>query len=323
MSGVEPVRPPRICVVVPCYNESDCIDIFYKALKSVLDSLSGYEHQILFVDDGSRDNTLECLARIRAADPCVKFLALSRNFGHQIALSAGLDAADADLIVVMDSDLQHPPEFIPKMLEKWKEGADIVSMVRTSTQNASFLKNFSSTAFYRVINLCSEVPIAPGVADFCMMSREAHAALLKMPERHRFLRGMISWLGFNRKFIEFEAPPRAAGEAKYTFRKSLALALTAAFSNSAVPLRLATQIGLFITAAAGLYLVYVILAAIFAPKWIESGWPSLICVILILGGVQLTFTGLIGEYLARVYEEAKGRPIYLLRTHDNQGRDIS
>ncbi|MBI2823293.1 MAG: glycosyltransferase family 2 protein [Planctomycetia bacterium] len=285
---------------------------FHEALRQTLAGLADCQSEIVLVDDGSSDATPRVLEELSREDPAVRVISLSRNFGHQIALTAGLDAADGDAVIMMDADLQHPPSLIPDLVARWQAGADIVSAVRQSTRGASWWKTATSGIFYRLINLLSDTYVVPGVADFCLLSRRAHQALLAVRERQRFLRGIVSWIGYNRTFVPFEAPPRFAGRSSYGLAKMFRLAMAAVISFSSAPLRMATRVGLLVSAAGFAYLIYILTAWLFF-KRIEPGWTSTISVILILGGVQLTFTGLLGEYLAVVYEEAKQRPLYLLK----------
>src|SRR5688572_21455610 len=252
-SDRRPYRRPVLCVVSPCYNEAEVIGPFYRELKRVLQALPDLDHRILFVDDGSSDATLERLNDIAAEDPSVDVYALSRNFGHQIALTAGLDAARGDAVVMMDSDLQHPPELIPRMVELWREGNDVVSALRRRTADETFFKGLSSRGFYTLINLLSNTPIEPGAADFCLLSRRAHKGLRSLPERHRFLRGMVSWIGFRRALVPYDAASRHAGKSKYTLRRMLALASNAVVSFSAAPLQAASRIGLAVVGAGCVY----------------------------------------------------------------------
>ncbi len=305
-------RRKRLCVVAACFNEEAVIERFYQRLKTVLTSLDGVDHRIHVVDDGSTDGTLDRLHEIADRDERVFVYSLSRNFGHQIALSAGLDTAVGDAVVFLDSDLQHPPDLIPRMVELWNQGYDVVSAVRSSTAGSGVFKRLSSRLFYALINRLSDTPIVPNAADFGLLSQRAWNALQQMPERHRFLRGMISWIGFRRTFVSFEAPPRVAGRSKYTLGRMLGLALNGIFSFSSVPLRMASRLGTALVLAGAGYFVYV-LARYFLAGGLVAGWGSLICTMLILGGTQLVFTGLIGEYLARVYEETKQRPLYFFK----------
>lgn len=301
-----------LCIVAPFYNEADGIAGFYEALRDELLLLDDVDYRCIFVDDGSQDSTLEQLNAIAAGDEAVRVISLSRNFGHQIALTAGLDHADGDAVVMMDSDLQHPPQLISEMVDLWRGGADVVSAVRQDTEDATFFKRLSSRMFYALVRQLTDTPIVPGACDFCLLSRAAHQALLAMPERQRFLRGMIAWIGFRRAFVPFRAPRRAAGESKYSLRRMTRLALDAVFSFSTVPIRMAYQVGALVLLAAGTYMTY-ILGRYWLLGDLVPGWGSLICTVLILNGIQLVFTGLIGEYLARTFEEAKGRPTYLLK----------
>src|SRR5262245_60806019 len=301
----------RICIVSPCFNEQEVIEMFYSALKDVLDAVPDIDYRLILVDDGSSDSTLEKLNALAAVDPSVRVYSLSRNFGHQAALSAGLDAARGDAVIMMDSDLQHPPTLIPRMIELWREGNDIVSAVRQSTADATLLKRFSSRGFYWVLNLLSDTRIVPGAADFCLLSRKAHGALRKMPEKHRFLRGMVSWMGYRRALLPYEAAKRAAGKSKYSRAKMVRLALDATFSFSVTPIRIATRLGLSIVALGMFYLTYILVRALFFGGLVQ-GWSSMVGVTLVLGGLQFVFIGLIGAYLGRVFEEVKRRPTYLL-----------
>jgi polyisoprenyl-phosphate glycosyltransferase len=315
-------RHELLCVVCPCYNEEEVIGDFYDELKAVLNSIDDLDHTILFVDDGSTDASLQRLNALACNDTSVQVYSLSRNFGHQIALSAGLDVAVGDAVVMMDSDLQHPPSLIPQMIHLWREGYDVVSAARKSTADASFIKRLTSNGFYWLLNLLSDTPIAVGVADFCLLSHRAHAALQKMPERRRFLRGMISWIGFKRAFLPYDAPSRPRGKSKYTIARMLSLAFDAAFSFSVVPITIAVRLGLVIVACGVIYLSYVIFRY-FVLGDLVQGWGSLISVSLILGGLQLAFIGLIGSYIARIFDEVKERPLYLFKQEPADQTDVS
>lgn len=304
---------PTLCVITPCYNEEQGLEEFYLHLKSELDALTAVEYRIVFVDDGSVDGTAAVLKAIAHRDPSCKVYSLSRNFGHQAAITCGLDAAhEADAVVVMDSDLQHPPTLIPHMVEQWRAGYDVVQAIRGQTAGASPVKRLTSAAFYWIFNRLSDVAIPKGAADFYLLSRRAHEALMTMPERSRFLRGMVAWIGFQRTTINYDAPPRAAGVSKYTRSRMTRLAMDGLVSFSARPIRLATRAGLLLVLVGAAYLSYII------GRWallgdLVQGWPSLISIVLILGGAQILFIGLLGEYLARVFDESKRRPLYVVK----------
>lgn len=303
---------PRVVVVVPCYNEVAVVARFHQELAAVLDRLPACRFAVLYVDDGSDDGTLAALNALAADDPRVEVLSLSRNYGHQVALSAGLDFARGDAVVMMDCDLQHPPAHLPAMLARWREGYDVVSAVRGANVDEPPLKRLTSRTFYWLFNALSSTKIVPGAADFCLLSARAQAALRRMPERHRFLRGMISWMGFRRALVPYDAPARVAGRSKYGLLRMLSLAGNALFSFSAFPLQLATRIGGLIVIGGGVYLT-VVLVKYFSGDRLVSGWTSLLGVILILGGTQLIFIGLIGNYLARIFDETKRRPLYFAK----------
>jgi dolichol-phosphate mannosyltransferase len=306
-----PTDPQQLNVVVPCYNEADGIRTFKAEVTRVLDRLD-LPWQIVFVDDGSTDETLGELNALAQDDPRVRVYSLSRNFGHQIALSAGLDVTGDSLVLLMDADLQHPPDIIPKLIAEWRNGADVISTVRQRTEDAGWFKRATTKVFYWLINRITDTPIIPSAADFCLLAPRAHRALCSMPERHRFLRGMISWIGFKRALVPFDAPSRRSGQSKYSTFKMLTLALDAIFSFSAAPMRLATRMGFVLLVPGAIYVVYLV-SHYFSTNDFVRGWGSLIGTILIVGGIQLIFVGMTGEYLARVFEESKRRPLYFFK----------
>jgi dolichol-phosphate mannosyltransferase len=313
-------RRRKLCVVTPCFNEQDVVADFHRELVAVWDELPELEHQVIFVDDGSRDATLARLNELAAKDDRVVVLSLSRNFGHQIALSAGLDHARADAVILMDSDLQHPPSLIPQMVELWQtKDCDIVSAVRSFTSGVGAMKRFSSSAFYRIINLLSDTRVEPGAADFCLLSRRARRALCRMPERHRFLRGMVSWLGFERVLIPYQAAARTAGESKFTATKMIRLALDAVFSFSTVPIRAASQIGILFMMLGVVYLVYIVYRALRYGDLVQ-GWGSIMGTLLIVSGLQFVMLGVFGGYVGRIFDESKRRPLYLLKQGPRRSR---
>jgi dolichol-phosphate mannosyltransferase len=301
-----------LSVVTPCYNESEVVHLFYNEVKPVLDTLLDLDYEIIFVDDGSTDDTLMHLNDIASRDETVRVCSLSRNFGHQIALTAGLDFARGDAIILMDSDLQHPPSSIPELVAKWREGYEIVSAVRDNSQGASWLKDFTSNGFYFIFNLLSPTHVPKGAADFSLLSRRVCDTLKNMPERHRLLRGLVSWTGFKRALVPYICAERVAGQSKYSMAKMVGLALDAVFSFSAQPLKLAFRLGLLMAFLGFSYLFWTVSSGLIHGNLVP-GYASLIGVTVTLGGFQLAFIGLIGEYLARVFEEVKGRPMYLVK----------
>jgi len=301
-----------LSIVTPCYNESEVVHLFYNAVKPVLDTLSDLDCEIVFVDDGSTDDTLMHLNEIASRDETVRVCSLSRNFGHQIALTAGLDFARGDAIVLMDSDLQHPPGSIPELVAKWREGYDVVSAIRENSQGASWLKDLTSNSFYFIFNLLSPTHVPKGAADFCLLSRRVCNTLNNMPERHRLLRGMVSWVGFKRALVPYVCAKRVAGQSKYSLSKMIGLALDAVFSFSAQPLKLAFRLGVLMALFGVAYMFWNVIEGYIYGNLVP-GYASLIGIVVTLGGCQLAFIGLIGEYLARVFEEVKGRPTYLVK----------
>jgi dolichol-phosphate mannosyltransferase len=274
---------------------------------------------VVFVDDGSTDDTLALLNGFAEHDPALRVLSLSRNFGHQVALTAGIDHAAGDAVVMMDSDLQHPPSVIPELVRQWRAGHDVVNAIRQRTEGEGWFKGLTSRGFYALLNLLSGTKVPAGAADFCLLSRRVCLALRDMPERHRFLRGLVSWAGFDRALVPYVAPKRAAGSTKYSLVKMVGLALDAVFSFSAEPLRLALRAGLGITIFGFAYLAYALIYG-YLLSGLVPGYSSLIALMMILGGSQLMFIGLIGQYLARIFEQVKGRPIYLLKQEPPEAR---
>jgi glycosyltransferase involved in cell wall biosynthesis len=302
----------KLSIVAPCYNEQDVLPVFYEALCAVLEEMPDLFCELVFIDDGSTDLTLQVLTALAAKDERVRVYSLSRNFGHQVALTAGLDVADGDAVVLMDSDLQHPPALLPQMVDLWRNGVDVVSTVRAKTAGVSWMKEGSSRLFYRLINCLSDTRITPGAADFVLLSRRACAALRQMPERHRFLRGMVSWIGFERAWVPFTAPARAAGASKYTVVRMVAMAMDAVLSFSSTSVRFVSRLGMCMVLLAALYLVTEVVQYL-RYRDAVAGWTSLIGLIFLLGGLQILAVGVIGEYVARVFEESKRRPLYFFK----------
>jgi dolichol-phosphate mannosyltransferase len=300
-----------ICVVAPFYNEELGVRAFYEALRAVMNE-TGFEYRFVFVDDGSRDSTLALLSELARHDPRVGVLALARNFGHQIALSAGLDYAEADLVVMMDSDLQHPPRTILEMIAAYQRGADIVYAVRDNSDQVSLGKRFFSQAFYSLMRRATQVTVVPNAPDFRLMTRDALDALRQMRETHRYLRGMVAWIGFQTAQVKYHQASRYAGKPSFHWRQSLRMAYHAIFSFSTLPLQLITWTGLLMTFMAFIYLLYT-LYIYFVERTPLQGWTSLIVVVLIVGGVQLISIGVLAQYVGMIFEQVKQRPLYTLR----------
>lgn len=304
-----------LSIVVPVYNEEANIKKFYGSVKEVLNTLP-YEQEIIFVDDGSSDNSAIMLGHIAEEDSAVKVLLLARNFGHQLALTCGLDHAKGDAVITMDGDMQHPPELIPQLVKLWEEGNDVVRTIRDSTEDASWMKAFTSKYYYKLMNKMANVPIVEGGSDFRLMNRKALDTLLKFREHGRFLRGIVGDIGYKQAEIHFVAPPRFAGTSKFSVRKMLHFALDgiAAFSN--LPLRAAFYIGLLSGILSIIMILHILFVHFFTNSAV-SGWATLGVSIFFLGGVQLVCIGIIGEYVGRVFEEVKHRPLYWIRESIN------
>jgi len=309
----QPSRKHRsVSIVIPVYNEVESIPILFDHLKKALAGLP-FNFEILFVDDGSTDGTYLAINDLRQRDRRVKAISFSRNFGHQAALTAGLQYATGDAVVTMDGDLQHPPSLIPLLVEKWREGFEIVYTTRESTADESFLKKITSRLFYRIMNAFSDTEIQTYAADFRLLDRSVVNNLNKLEERDRFLRGLIGWMGYSSIGIPYTADARVAGTSKYTTKKMFKFALDGILSFSAAPLHLVTYLGLLVSFFSFLYGLYSLYAYFFTTRTIP-GWTSLLVTVLFLGGVQLICIGILGEYLIRIYNEAKGRPLYIVRT---------
>lgn len=302
---------PTLSIVVPVYNERENVCELLRRIESSVAPL-GLTYEIIFSNDGSRDGTAELLESLRAAHSGLRTVHLSRNFGHQAAIVAGLSAARGELVVTLDGDLQHPPELIPEMVRRWRDGADIVQTVRREPADANALKRAASRGFYRLLSMVSRIAVTPGAADFRLMSREAVDAFLRCGERSRFNRGLVQWIGFHCVELPYDAAPRAAGRSKYSWRSMLRLAGDAIFSFSSWPLRLAGVVGGVVSLGALAYLLFAIYARLAGWKTVP-GWTSTLASVLILGGLQLIVLWILGEYVGRLYEEVKQRPIYIVR----------
>jgi len=302
--------PYFISLVVPVYNESAGIRAFHERALKALAALPGARFELIYVDDGSRDDSFAQLSRFAADDARVRVVKLSRNFGHQIAITAGLDRAQGDCAAVIDADLQDPPEVIARMVEKWREGFEVVYGVRSKRHGESVLKRFTASLFYRLLDRITGIKIPLDVGDFRLMSRRALDELNRLREKDRFVRGLVSWIGFAQTGVEYERDQRHAGETKYPLRKMLKFALDGITSFSSAPLKLATWLGYATSGLAFLYLASVFVQRILGIT--VQGWATIMVALLFLGGVQLICLGIIGEYLGRVFNEIKPRPIYVV-----------
>jgi len=302
---------PTYSLIVPVYNEEATIPELYRRVSAVMDTLDD-DSELILVNDGSRDRTLELLRDLYDKDPRIGYLSLARNFGHQIAVTAGLNFARGRVIVILDADLQDPPELIPTMLEKWRQGYHVIYAQRSQRQQEGWFKQWTAFAFYRVLYHLADVEIPTDTGDFCLLDRQVVDALNAMPERNRYLRGLRSWVGFRQTAILFDRPPRYAGDVKYTFTKSLALAINGIVSFSKVPLRFSIYVGLLAALVSLLMGVLAIYWRFFVPNSPLTGYATIIIAIFFLGAVQLVSIGILGEYIGRIYEEVKGRPLYTL-----------
>lgn len=300
-----------VTIVIPCYNEENSLGILYERIKCVITELSDYHFQLLLVNDGSRDATLCKMQELHIKDPFVSYLSLSRNFGKENAMLAGLDYAEGDAVILMDADLQDPPELIPQMLEAWQEGYDDVYARRRNRAGETWFKKASAHWYYRVLQKFADIDIPADVGDFRLLDRQAVDALCSLREKQRYTKGLFSWIGYNKKELLFDRDPRVAGNSKMSFIKLLGLALDGITSFSVAPLRLASILGLVISTIAFIYLLFVIAKTLLFGDPV-AGYPSMISIILFIGGIQLVVLGIIGEYIGRIFYEAKGRPDYLV-----------
>lgn len=310
-----PERPIDLSIVVPLYNEEGNVRALLDRIVGIAGRLPGVQrYEIVLVNDGSRDATLVKIREEMQRRPDILLVNLSRNFGHQIAATAGLDVAQGQAVVLMDGDLQDPPELIEQFMERWRAGYDVVYAVRRTRKGESALKLFTASLFYRTIKRLTNVSIPVDTGDFRLMSRRVVDALKRSRERHRFLRGMVSWIGFNQTGVEYDRDERLSGETKYPLSKMLKFAIDGITSFSDVPLRFASYLGFCVSAAAFIYAIVIIIfkAFHFGTPEFARGWSSTMVVILFLGGVQLIGIGILGEYIGRINDEVKARPLYLI-----------
>lgn len=316
-----------ISIVTPVYNEEGNVVFFHDEVTKVMKEM-GMDYEIIYVNDGSKDKTDILIHQLAENDPHVRALTFARNFGHQIAITCGMDFAKGDAVITMDGDMQHPPALIPKLIEKWQEGYDIVQTVRTATEDAGFIKKLTSSGYYAVINSISTSKVVPGGSDFRLMDRKALDAFLKFREHARFIRGIVGGLGFKQATIEFEAPARHAGVSKFSMKKMLHFAMDGIITNSTLPLRMAFYMGLF-AALIGIVVILHVLYCVITDQAVP-GWATMTILTTVFGSMNLMCLGIIGEYISRISEETRNRPLYWLaddtathldnpyrQTHDN------
>ncbi len=302
---------PKYSLIVPVYNEEATIAALYDRVRALMDCLDA-PSELILINDGSRDRSLQLMRELHDRDLRVCYLSLARNFGHQIAVTAGLNYVRGQVIVVLDADLQDPPELIPEMIEQWRQGYQVVYAQRIQRRKEGWFKRLTAYVFYRLLKQLADVEIPTDTGDFCLMDRQVVDLLNAMPERNRYIRGLRSWVGFRQTAVKFERDPRIAGDAKYSFRQSFALAVSGLVSFSKIPLRISTYVGLFAALVAIGMMILVFYWRIAYPTSPLTGLTTIVVAIFFLGAVQLLGIGILGEYVGRIYEEVKNRPLYTL-----------
>lgn len=311
-SGTMEHTRPLVSLVVPCFNEEEVIEETHRQLAGLAAERPGERFEFVFVDDGSRDRTLHLLREIATGDPRVRVVSFARNFGHQLAVTAGIDHARGDAVVLIDADLQDPPAVVKQMIDHWREGYEVVYGVRTDRPGESRFKLLTAHIFYRVLNRLSDTPIPLDTGDFRLMDRTVADVLRDMPERDRFIRGLVSWIGYRQLALPYRRAERFAGTTKYPLRKMIRFASDGMISFSVKPLKLAIMVGVLSALAACAGIVWVLGGRLLTDGWVVPGWTGTIIAILFLGGVQLLCTGILGEYIGRIYMQSKGRPLYVV-----------
>ncbi|AIQ44913.1 glycosyltransferase [Paenibacillus sp. FSL R7-0273] len=301
----------RYSVIIPMYNEEAVIQETYRRIKKVMGT-TGEDYELLFVNDGSTDSCAQMIEEYSYWDESVKLIDLSRNFGHQIAITAGMDYALGDAVIIIDADLQDPPELILKMIEEWKNGYEVVYAKRIKRNGESLFKRWTASAFYRILRYSTDISIPVDTGDFRLIDRKVCEELKRLPEKNRFVRGLVSWVGFRQKAIEYERDERLAGETKYPLKRMIKLSLDGITSFSYKPLKLAGYLGGLLSASGFLYLMYVLYLALFTDEAVK-GWASMIGITLTFNGFVLIMLGILGEYVGRIYDETKGRPLYIVQ----------
>ena len=306
-----------VTILVPAYNEQEVLHMLYERLKNIMDNLSSYRFEVLLVNDGSKDNTLAVMKELRNIDNRICYLNLSRNFGKETAMIAGLDYAKGDCVIIIDADLQDPPELIPDMLKFWEEGYDDVYAKRKSRKGESFLKKFTSKMYYKMLQSVTNIVIQKDTGDFRLLDRRCVEALKSIRESQRYTKGLFSWIGYNKKEILFDRDPRAAGKTKWNYGKLINLSIDGLTSFTTTPLRFAAVMGILVSLAGFIYMLAIIIKTIIYGIDVP-GYSSTMVVILFLGGIQLIFLGVIGEYLGRTFNESKRRPIYFVERYNEE-----
>ncbi len=300
-----------ISIIVPCHNEQDNIERLCKELRTMFSNNAQYQWKVILIDDGSTDGTLQCLRRAAAEDARFGYVSLSRNFGKENALLAGFDRADTDCAIIMDADLQHPPTLIPEMVAAWKEGYDDVYAKRATRGKEPWLRRHLSMAYYRLLQRMARIDVLPNVGDFRLLDAKCIHSMRMLRETQRYTKGLYCWIGFRKKSIEFSQQGRTAGNSSFSYMRLIDLAIEGITSYTTAPLRISTVMGVIVSAAALLYMLYVLMKTLIVGDPVQ-GYPTLIIVILFLGGLQLLSLGILGEYLGRVFHETKHRPVYLV-----------
>ena len=304
----------KISILIPAYNEQDVLRHLYERLHKLAGETANYDFEFLFINDGSRDKTLEIIKTYAAKDHRVSYVNLSRNFGKETAMIAGLDHVTGDATVIIDADLQDPPELIPQMIKHWEDGYDDVYARRNSRNGETWFKKATSTAFYKLLQRSTHIPIQQDTGDFRLLDKRCVEALRQFRESQRYTKGMFSWIGYKKKEISYDRDPRAAGETKWNYFKLLELAIEGITSFTTAPLRISTVMGIATSILAFIYIIYLVIRTIFFGSDL-AGYPSMMAVILFLGGVQLLSLGIIGEYIARIFNESKNRPLYFVEEY--------
>ncbi len=307
-----------ISIVTPVYNEEDNVVFFHEEITKVMKT-TGMDYELIYVNDGSKDRTDELIRELAEKDSHVRAITFARNFGHQTAITCGMDFARGDAVITMDGDMQHPPELIPLLLEKWKDGYDIVQTIRTSTEDSGFIKKITSAGYYKVINSISKTPVTPGGSDFRLMNRKSLDVFLRFREHARFIRGIVGGLGFKQTTIKFEAPARHAGVSKFSMNKMLHFAMDGILTNSTTPLRAAFYAGA-VSGFIGILLILHVLYSYLVGNTVP-GWATMTILIAFFGSANLVGLGIIGEYIGRIYEESKNRPLYWISGDTNDRND--